>query len=158
MDMEADVDEEFPMEQDEVKYRCPVCQAKATFVCKACYKEHYCSTDHQKFHWPEHRPSCCNYRIMDATKKTKPPSVWMDCKNYVVATRKLKPGEIIMDELPALILPWNPSSVQKDHKWVICLTCGVGMEDPFIPEDIRRPNSYRCSTCAWPVCDEECEK
>ncbi|KAL1497859.1 hypothetical protein ABEB36_008743 [Hypothenemus hampei] len=61
---------------------------------------------------------------------------------YLVATRDIKPGEIIIQEPPLLI---GPSQVTVP----ICLGCNKAIDvEKFKP----------CSKCGWPVCDSTCEK
>lgn len=62
--------------------------------------------------------------------------------NYVVASRCIEAGEIIIREKPLNIGPYGTSDVLP-----LCLSCGkdVGL-------------SSKCSTCKWPVCGPKCEK
>lgn len=59
---------------------------------------------------------------------------------YVVATRDLKAGEVIIEEPPVTVGP-------KQFTPVVCLGCSI-------PIEIVRV----CSGCGWPMCSEECAK
>lgn len=62
--------------------------------------------------------------------------------NYVVASRTIMPGELIILERPLTIAPYCPADVLP-----LCLSCckDIGL-------------SSKCSVCKWPVCDSACEK
>lgn len=62
--------------------------------------------------------------------------------NYVVASRTIMPGELIILERPLTIAPYCPADALP-----LCLSCC---------KDIGY--SSKCSTCKWPVCDSACEK
>ena len=40
------------------KHDCALCAKKATKWCTGCYAVLYCCREHQKKHWPEHKPAC----------------------------------------------------------------------------------------------------
>ncbi|XP_030760590.1 SET domain-containing protein SmydA-8-like isoform X2 [Sitophilus oryzae] len=61
---------------------------------------------------------------------------------YLVATRDIKLGEVILQEPPLI---WGPTQVTVP----VCLGCGTA-----IKEDNYKP----CTKCGWPVCSEICEK
>ncbi|GBG28088.1 Programmed cell death protein 2 [Hondaea fermentalgiana] len=46
--------------------RCALCGRPATAKCVACKSVCYCSRDHQKKHWPQHKPTCKILREMPA--------------------------------------------------------------------------------------------
>lgn len=58
----------------------------------------------------------------------------------MIATRDIKPGEIILKEKPCVIGPKTVSQV-------LCLGCHKQL--PSI--------SYNCSKCTWPLCGKSCE-
>lgn len=62
--------------------------------------------------------------------------------NYVVASRVIEEGELIIFEKPMSIGPYSPSDILP-----LCLSCcqDIGL-------------SSRCSKCKWPVCGTECEQ
>ncbi|KLO07678.1 hypothetical protein SCHPADRAFT_1001474 [Schizopora paradoxa] len=37
---------------------CPICNSPATDRCSKCASAYYCSKEHQKEHWPEHKAKC----------------------------------------------------------------------------------------------------
>ncbi|ODN02948.1 Histone-lysine N-methyltransferase Smyd1 [Orchesella cincta] len=62
--------------------------------------------------------------------------------NYVVASRTIETGELIILEKPISIGPYSPPDILP-----LCVTCC---------KDIGR--SLKCSKCKWPVCGSACEK
>lgn len=62
---------------------------------------------------------------------------------YLVAARDLKPGELIISELPLAVGPCADSSP-------VCLGCYQPIEYPFLD------SQYKCSECKWPLCSSEC--
>lgn len=60
---------------------------------------------------------------------------------YLVASRQLEPGELLISEEPLAIGP----CVSGDP---VCLGC-------YQPVTLAR-NQYRCPTCAWPLCKATC--
>ncbi|XP_023323657.1 N-lysine methyltransferase SMYD2 [Eurytemora carolleeae] len=78
--------------------KCGKCQKSGEFLsCSRCGLEHYCSQNCQKEHWKEHKTSC------------RPVlQVQIENKGYgLVATRNIKEGELILSEMPVLILSKN---------------------------------------------------
>ena len=67
----------------------------------------YCKTDCQKSHWAEHKPKCQKPFAVKESKKVG---------RYMVATRDLKPGEMIISETPLVI---GPQAVTIP----VCLAC-----------------------------------
>ena len=59
---------------------------------------------------------------------------------FLVASRDIKPCELILRELPAVFGPYTPTSP-------LCLTC-------FTKLDIT--TTYLCPNCGLPFCKEEC--
>ena len=39
--------------------RCPICGSQASSKCQSCEQVYYCSREHQKEDWPNHRHECC---------------------------------------------------------------------------------------------------
>ena len=64
---------------------------------------------------------------------------------YMVATRNLKPGEVLFREFPVVHGP-------KMLSHPICLGCHKALT-PKSPKG----NFYRCSRCSWPLCSKQCE-
>ena len=73
-----------------------------------------------------------------------PFKVEYDCEmgRYLVATRTIKPGEVIMHESPAVLGPYTRSKAQ-------CLNCFK-----LIDCKIR----FDCHRCGFPVCGDECAR
>jgi len=65
-----------------------------------------------------------------------------DVGRYLVASRKITKGEVIMQDLPLLCAPIYTRSKP------VCLEC----------LKIATDDSYRCSKCKYPVCDKKCEE
>lgn len=63
---------------------------------------------------------------------------------YLVASRDLEAGEEILTELPVVVGP-------KACSGPLCLSC-------YTPWPMTPENPPLCSTCNWPVCNQECEK
>ena len=59
-----------------------------------------------------------------------------------MATRKIKAGELICKESPAIVGPYSRSSPQ-------CLQCFR-----MFPPD----HQYRCASCGYPMCDIQCSQ
>jgi MYND finger len=75
--------------------KCEVCDQTAKARCSGCIQAFYCSVEHQRKDWKNHKPVCSPIRV---------------CKNdkigrYYVATRNIKPGEIVLREAPLIIGP-----------------------------------------------------
>jgi len=109
---------------------CKECQgtSKNARACGGCWQVWYCSTAHQKTGWEKHRRDCKPWKI------SKHPEIG----RYMVATRDMAPGELILSDAPILIGP-------KQITEPICLAC-------YRPVD----GSYRCKQCGFPMCDKDC--
>ena len=74
--------------------KCANCGSQAKNRCSACQKVAYCSGECQKSHWKtKHRTQCCLFKIV---RNPDQP----DLGRFVVATRDIAPGEVIMEEPP----------------------------------------------------------
>ena len=62
----------------------------------------------------------------------------------LVATRRIRKGELIFTESPAVVGPYSRSGPQ-------CLQCFR----KFAREDLRE---YRCPGCGYPMCGDECSR
>ena len=61
---------------------CIVCGKEASKLCSACQTTHYCSKEHQKLHWKEHKLHCKTFK-----------EKWnVEIGHHLVASRDLKPG------------------------------------------------------------------
>ncbi|KAH8405988.1 hypothetical protein KR215_001817, partial [Drosophila sulfurigaster] len=116
---------------------CALCQARATQVCAACRNVVYCSREHQKEHWKQHKSQCKCYE-MDTNQLLG---------RHLRATRDIRMGEQIMREAPLVLGPKVASPP-------ICLGCHRNL----LPPAKRSDNFYKCSSCSWPLCGKECEQ
>jgi len=112
---------------------CKICDGVAKSRCAGCYSIGYCGTECQKSDWPSHKPSC-----------TKPYTVKENdiVGRYMVATRNLSPGDIILREKAAVV---GPSLEQSKP---ICLGCSAALTKSW----------HLCSICQGPLCSKSCEK
>merc|ERR1712004_562170 len=62
-------------------------------LCSRCCQVRYCSREHQREDWAEHKSRCRPVAIRDIKDKGK----------GLVATRSLKEGEVVLQELPLLV-------------------------------------------------------
>ncbi|KAG0719141.1 SET domain-containing protein SmydA-8, isoform B [Chionoecetes opilio] len=108
---------------------CGVCQAASRLTCGGCGDIHYCGRDHQRRHWAHHRLHCRPYKELTHPKLGR----------YLVASRRLKAGQEVMEDLP---LAFGPLPVSP----LVCLGC----HGP-VPEKLPR-----CPGCWWPLCSPEC--
>ncbi|KAI5638482.1 MYND finger domain-containing protein [Phthorimaea operculella] len=118
---------------------CEVCQQPASQTCGGCKLVYYCSKAHQKLGWREgHKFKCCAFKIQYSDTLGR----------HMVATRDIKPGEMILKEKPAILGPKMSCAAQ-------CLACGKKL-DPIKTGDVY--DFYKCTSCNWPMCDAKCEK
>ncbi|XP_066945612.1 SET domain-containing protein SmydA-8-like [Macrobrachium rosenbergii] len=108
---------------------CEVCQVPAKQSCSSCHASFYCSKECQKKAWKLHKASCIPYVI----------EIHPVYGRYCVATRDIKPGEIIMREVPVAVGPKNMSIP-------LCLGCHRTVT-----------GAYTCSKCNFPLCSPSCE-
>ena len=90
----------------------------------------YCSKNCQTKGWLKHGRECKPWKL------TKHP----DLGRYMVATRNIEAGELILSDDALLIGP-------KQITEPVCLAC-------------YRPvkGKYRCKTCGFPMCDKDCSE
>lgn len=118
---------------------CEVCQQPANQTCGGCKLVYYCSKAHQKLGWREgHKFKCCAFKIQYSDTLGR----------YMIATRDIQPGEMILKEKPAVIGPKMTGPPE-------CLGCGKKLEPQKIGDQY---DFYKCSVCNWPMCDSKCEK
>ncbi|KAJ0174416.1 hypothetical protein K1T71_009524 [Dendrolimus kikuchii] len=111
---------------------CIVCLSPAIQKCSGCQLVHYCSKDHQKEHWKQHKHQCSPARVKEDPKFGR----------YLEATREMKAGDIVMKERPLIT---GPAQVTPP----VCLGCYKLLEDG---------QTLSCEKCGWPFCSEECTK
>ena len=112
---------------------CAVCGSDASTRCSGCFSVAYCKTDCQKSHWSQHKPNCQKPFAVKESKKVG---------RYMVATRDIKPGEIILREKAAVV---GPSLEQSKP---VCLGCSASLVKTW----------HLCQVCQAPLCSKKCEK
>lgn len=75
--------------------KCEVCDKQAKSRCSGCVQAFYCSVEHQRQDWKDHKPRCSPLKVCHNEKIGR----------HYVATRNIKPGEIILRESPLIIGP-----------------------------------------------------
>ncbi|XP_057655662.1 SET domain-containing protein SmydA-8-like [Diorhabda carinulata] len=114
--------------------KCEICGEPSELKCSACKSVSYCGKEHQKQGWKDHKILCKPYEI-----QTDP--VYGKC---LVATRDIKPGDIILSELPLVYGP-RPHMVEEGP--VPCPGCC---------RLIIGEQSARCDGCDFPICHPDC--
>ncbi|XP_015595616.1 protein msta isoform X4 [Cephus cinctus] len=89
----------------DVKY-CPICTKSASLPCSSCKNAVYCSQEHQLSHSPEHKHQRSPVKVAFSEKYGR----------YLIATRDLKAGELILRESPFILGP-------KSFTLPVCLGC-----------------------------------
>lgn len=115
-----------------ISQECGVCKKIATQCCSNCNQIYYCSREHQKMDWRNHKSKCTPYKI----------EVNNLLGRHLIATRNIKAGDVIMKKSPLIIGP-------KTACLPLCLGCHKTIS--------VINNIYRCSKCNWPMCDSICE-
>ncbi|XP_045131510.1 uncharacterized protein LOC123516301 [Portunus trituberculatus] len=108
---------------------CSECSKVATVVCGGCWIVGFCSRDHQLTGWTKHRPKCRPWRVTSSSNLGR----------FMVATRDIAAGEVLMKDEPLLIGP-------KMMTEPVCLAC-------YRPVD----GEYCCRECGFPLCSSDCE-
>ncbi|XP_026471009.1 SET and MYND domain-containing protein DDB_G0277331-like [Ctenocephalides felis] len=111
---------------------CEVCKCKASQRCAGCSLVYYCNKEHQIQHWKTHKKLCRPYKVEKSDTLGR----------YLVASRTIKSGEIILKEKPAVKGP-------AQNTGPVCMGC---------LENVNESNSIPCEFCGWPFCDIECQK
>lgn len=116
---------------------CPVCNCSSISSCRNCKKISYCGKAHQRLHWKIHKSQC--YPLIHQYDPI--------LGSRLIATRNIKPGEIIWKEKSLLsgpdIISVNAEKVEEYPK--LCLGC------------YRVVNSdYVCPSCSWSMCGPNC--
>jgi len=70
-----------------------------------CGKVSYCSTECQKQNWKIHKPACPPYKVIKIEGKGK----------GLVATRKVAAGDVLLQEMPLMVIDSIDSEVSSDH-------------------------------------------
>ncbi|XP_071538254.1 uncharacterized protein [Panulirus ornatus] len=110
---------------------CANCGFLAKLRCANCRQAFYCKRECQREHWKKgHKDQCQPFQVMESAELGR----------YMVASRDLKAGDVIVKEDPLVVGP-------KQITEPVCLGCYS-----------RVDGSYRCQKCQWPLCGPECEK
>lgn len=109
---------------------CIVCDGPTALRCSGCKSVFYCTREHQKKHWSTHRRECKPYEILTSEKQGR----------YLVATRDMKAGDMVMKESVLILGPKAATST-------ICLGCHRAIGDSAVP----------CPGCRWPLCSTKCQ-
>ncbi|KAH9632380.1 hypothetical protein HF086_011880 [Spodoptera exigua] len=109
---------------------CIVCLSPAIQKCSGCQNVHYCSKDHQKQDWKQHKFQCTPARVKENEKYGR----------YLEATRDIKAGDIVLKEKPLIT---GPAQVTPP----VCLGCYKLLEEGKI---------VSCEKCGWPFCSADC--
>jgi len=86
--------------------KCNTCQCPlpaSGSVCP-CGKVSYCSTDCQKQNWKEHKPACPPYKVAKLEGKGR----------GLVATRKVAAGDLLLQEIPLMVIDSEDREVSSD--------------------------------------------
>jgi len=70
-----------------------------------CGKVSYCSTECQKQNWKVHKPACPPYKVIKIEGKGK----------GLVTTRKVAAGDVLLQEMPLMVIDSIDSEVSSDH-------------------------------------------
>ncbi|XP_034111151.1 SET domain-containing protein SmydA-8 [Drosophila albomicans] len=110
---------------------CAVCETPTKNNCSNCNQVSYCSVQHQKQHWKAHKPNCHPFKIAHNELLGR----------HLVATRNIKPYEIILKEAP---LVRGPAQISAP----VCMGC---------LNSIEANDHIDCDKCGWPLCGPECQ-
>ncbi|XP_042221386.1 SET domain-containing protein SmydA-8-like isoform X2 [Homarus americanus] len=113
-----------------LKKACEVCGGEATVSCSVCYGSHYCSSEHLRHHWEDHR-RCCHPVI----EQTDPAA-----GRFLATSRDVQAGELLLKESPIAVGPRATSPL-------VCLGCHELIPGTEFP---------RCPSCWWPLCSSDC--
>ncbi|XP_055380294.1 uncharacterized protein LOC129611259 [Condylostylus longicornis] len=117
--------------------KCALCGCEAKSFCSACRTTKYCSVEHQKKHWKQHKIDCQPYKIV-ATE---------DMGRVLIATRDILAKNIIFVESPICVGPkWFISDRDETIPIFPCVGC-------YSPCKI---GIHSCPRCKWPSCSPMC--
>lgn len=115
-------------------HKCAECQQPAELKCSGCKLVWYCNQGHQKSNWKIHKTICRPYTIEQTPQLGR----------FLVATRDIQPGDLILTELPLVFGP-RPYPIEEGP--VPCVGCSK-----LVPPD----TPARCQNCGWQICDPSC--
>ena len=85
---------------------CQLCKKDSKMSC-VCGNASYCGVECQKKDWKSHKPSCPPFVIRESPGKGR----------GLFATRKIKEGQVIIEEYPLLTLPSELNFVEFQSKY-----------------------------------------
>uniref|UniRef100_A0A1B6FV33 MYND-type domain-containing protein n=2 Tax=Cuerna arida TaxID=1464854 RepID=A0A1B6FV33_9HEMI len=118
---------------------CAVCRKPAGHRCSVCKAVNYCSKEHQKQHWKLHKLECSCFQVVSSEKLGR----------YMVATRNIAAGEVVLKETPLVYGP-------KISCYPQCLGCHRQLKGTS-PDEETPKSFYHCKKCDWPLCAPRCE-
>ncbi|CAD7088383.1 unnamed protein product [Hermetia illucens] len=111
--------------------KCVVCGVESKSKCSNCGQAYYCSVEHQKQDWKNHKLQCHPFKIEHNEKFGR----------YLVASRNIKASEVVLRES---CLVCGPNQISGP----VCVGCMKGLQ----------ANDYlECERCGWPVCQRICQ-
>ena len=96
---------------------CPICKKTALSRCGGCNRVGYCSREHQRQDWKVHKANCSLWKVAQSPELGR----------YLIATREIKAGSIILQEKPLLLVPPRITAP-------VCLGC---YNELISPEDVQ---------------------
>jgi len=120
-------------------FTCNFChEPRATLRCSGCKSAVYCTADHQKKHWKEHKLDCKPFKVGHSEEAGR----------YLEATRDIAAGAFILTEHPLVVGPkWVLDETEKKLPVVPCIGC-------FQPTLVY--GQHRCKQCHWAACSPDC--
>ncbi|CRK93100.1 CLUMA_CG006491, isoform A [Clunio marinus] len=115
----------------EITGKCFVCDKVSKSRCSSCVQVFYCSVEHQKKDWKSHKAICTPMRVCNNDKIGR----------HYVATRDIKPGEIVLRESPLIVGPSQSTAP-------VCVGC---------LKELDQTRYMECERCGWPICSQNCQ-
>lgn len=111
---------------------------KNTIINVGCKLAAYCSTEHQKNHWKDHKIDCKPFKVAHSDTAGR----------FLKATRDILSGSFILTESPIIVGPkWALDESERHLPVVPCVGC-------FTPTLVY--SNSRCPHCKWPICTPNC--
>ncbi|XP_059097144.1 uncharacterized protein LOC131891555 isoform X2 [Tigriopus californicus] len=138
---------------------CGFCANPGQFTCSRCHMVRYCSKEHQKKHWKEHKTSCKCYRVEEnevyGRFLTAQPGLPGQSPPPVI-----KAGQRILQSSPVLVGP------RLECPSPVCLSClkalvsdGRGRRAGLggLTQAMKtKEESVNCKSCQFAFCSQEC--
>ncbi|ETN61078.1 hypothetical protein AND_007277 [Anopheles darlingi] len=110
-------------DSDRIEKICPVCQVEATKRCSRCALVYYCSVEHQQQHWKKHKATCNPFKVFSNEQFGR----------FLVATREIRAGEVVIKEPP---LVHGPAQITGP----VCVGClQIAIQHFYVPHPM-----YQC--------------